>query len=54
MIPDTYVWLAWSAAFLIPWAVLFLAYPQERRIMLWASLFTAPFGLTEPLFVPEY
>lgn len=22
--------------------------------MLWASLFTAPFGLTEPLFVPEY
>jgi len=22
--------------------------------MLWASLFTTPFGLTEPLFVPEY
>lgn len=22
--------------------------------MLWASLFTMPFGLTEPLFVPEY
>ena len=22
--------------------------------MVWASLFTAPFGVTEPLFVPEY
>lgn len=22
--------------------------------MLWASVFTAPFGLTEPLLVPEY
>lgn len=54
MIPDQYAWLAWSSAFLIPWAVLFLAYPQHRREMVWASLFTMPFGLTEPIFVPEY
>jgi lycopene cyclase-like protein len=54
MIPRDYVWLVWSAAFLVPWAGLFVAFPQHRRPMLWASLFTAPFGLTEPLFVPEY
>jgi hypothetical protein len=54
MIPDRYVWLTWSAAFLLPWAALYLAYPRHRRIMLRTSLVTAPFGLTEPLFVPEY
>ncbi len=54
MIPDAYVWLVWSSAFLVPWAVLYAAYPQHWRPMLWASLFTAPFGLSEPLFVPEY
>lgn len=54
MIPDEYVWLVWSSAFLVPWAALFVAFPQHRRPMLWASLFTTPFGLTEPLFVPEY
>ncbi|GIK49824.1 MAG: hypothetical protein BroJett013_25210 [Alphaproteobacteria bacterium] len=36
------------------WLAIFAVFPQHRRIMLWASLFTAPFGLTEPLFVPEY
>lgn len=54
MISDSYVWFAWSVAFLIPWAFLWVAFPSQRRAMLWASLFTAPFGLTEPLFVPEY
>ncbi len=54
MIPDAYVWFVWSSAFLVPWAALFIAFPQHRKAMLWASFFTAPFGLTEPLFVPEY
>jgi hypothetical protein len=54
MIPDAYVWFVWASAFLIPWAGLFFAYPQHRKTMLWASFFTMPFGLTEPLFVPEY
>ena len=49
-----YVWLAWSSAFLVPWALLFLAAGRHRRQMWWASLLMAPFGLTEPLFVPEY
>lgn len=54
MIPEKYVWLTWSSAFLIPWIVIFAVAPTHRKAMWWASLFTAPFGLTEPLFVPEY
>ena len=49
-----YVWLVWSSAFLVPWLLLYLAFDQHRRQMWWTSLFMAPFGLTEPLFVPEY
>lgn len=54
MISDQYVWLLWSSAFLFPWAVVYLVFPKQRKAMLWASLFTTPFGLSEPLFVPEY
>ncbi len=54
MIPEQYVWLAWSSAFLLPWMALYVGFPRQRRPMMWASLFTAPSGLTEPLFVPEY
>ena len=49
-----YTWLLWALAFLLPWAMLFAARPALRRRMLWASVLTAPFGLTEPLFVPAY
>ena len=49
-----YVWLLWSSAFLVPWLLLFFAFDQHRKQMLWTSLAMAPFGLTEPLFVPEY
>ena len=51
---DHYVWFIWSTMFLIPWIFVYVVRPQYRRVMLWASLFTMPFGLTEPLFVPEY
>jgi hypothetical protein len=54
MLPEQYVWLIWSSAFLIPWLAAYTAFPRHRQAMLWASLFTTPFGLTEPLFVPEY
>lgn len=54
MIDIQYVWLTWSLAFLVPWTLLFVAFPRHRKVMLWASLFTMPFGLTEPLFVPSY
>lgn len=54
MIPDQYIWLAWACSFLVPWVALFTFFPQHRRVMRWASLFTAPFGLTEPIFVPAY
>lgn len=54
MISDQYIWLFWSSAFLIPWAGIFAFFPAQRRAMVWASLFTMPFGFSEPLFVPEY
>lgn len=49
-----YVWLSWSSAFLVPWIVLYLTVPHLRTVMWRASLATAVFGLTEPLFVPDY
>ncbi len=54
MIPRDYVWLVWSSALLLPWLALYVRFPEHRKPMLWASIFTTPFGLTEPLFVPEY
>jgi hypothetical protein len=46
--------LLWSSAFLLPWGLLYGLFATHRRVMLKASLLTMPFGLTEPLFVPEY
>lgn len=54
MIPEQYVWLAWAIALLIPWLAAYVAFPRQRKVMVWTSLFTMPFGLTEPLFVPAY
>lgn len=54
MLPFQYTWLIWSSAFLIPWIGLFVAFPRHRKAMWWTSVATMPFGLTEPLFVPEY
>jgi hypothetical protein len=54
MAPHEKVWLLWSSAFLVPWLALYYAYPQHRAVMWRVSLATMPFGLTEPLFVPEY
>lgn len=54
MIAEQYVWLFWSSAFLVPWIAAYAVFPRYRLAMRWASLFTTPFGLTEPLFVPEY
>lgn len=51
---DQYIWLIWALAFLIPWVVLYAAVPEQRRVMVWSSSLTALFGLTEPVFVPEY
>ena len=49
-----YVWLFWSSAFLLAWILLFVVFKRHRPEMWRASLFMAPFGLTEPIFVPEY
>ena len=51
---DQYIWLFWATAFLLPWAALYVAFPRYRSVMWHASWATSLFGLTEPLFVPEY
>lgn len=49
-----YIWLIWASAFMLPWFLLYVLFPLRRVAMLWASVSMTPFGLTEPLFVPEY
>ncbi len=49
-----YVWFIWSLILLALWAAVCLLKKDSRREMLKMSWITMPFGLTEPLFVPEY
>ncbi|GBE15499.1 hypothetical protein BMS3Abin14_01565 [bacterium BMS3Abin14] len=51
---EKYAWLIWSLGFLSFWGVVYFTRPSTRKQMLRMSLFTAPLGLTEPLFVPAY
>ena len=51
---DQYVWFLWSLGLIGIWLLIYIVRKQDRKRMFWASLLTAPFGLTEPLFVPEY
>lgn len=48
-----YAWLISCPALLGVWLAVYLG-SRVRREMPRASLWTTPFGLTEPLFVPEY
>ena len=47
-------WLTFSLILFGIWLIIFLFNKKARKEILWASLFTMPFGLTEPFFVPEY
>src|SRR3989344_3089176 len=47
-------WLIFSLILLGIWLAVFLFSGKSKKEMFWTSVFTAPFGLTEPLFVPEY
>jgi lycopene cyclase-like protein len=49
-----YVWFIWSLLILALWAIVFFYKKDFRKEMLKMSLITMPFGITEPLFVPEY
>lgn len=49
-----YVWLIWSSAFFAAFLLVYLVSAALRPTMLRAGAATAPFGLTEPLFVPAY
>ncbi len=54
LIDVQYVWFIWSSLFIVPWAIVYAVFPKYRFQMWRAAIYTAPFGLTEPLFVPEY
>ncbi len=47
-------WLITSLILLGIWLIIFILRKSVRKEMFLVSLFTMPFGLTEPLFVPEY
>ena len=49
-----YVWFIWSLIILTFWAIIYAYKKSYRAEMLKMSLITMPFGVTEPLFVPEY
>lgn len=51
---ENYAWFIWSLGFLSLWGIFYIARPSARQQILRMSLFTAPLGLTEPLFVPAY
>jgi len=46
-------WLIFSLILFGIWLIIFI-FIKNRKEMFYVSLFTMPFGLTEPLFVPEY
>ena len=47
-------WLVFSLILFGIWLIIFIFRKGLRKEMFLVSLFTMPFGLTEPLFVPEY
>ena len=47
-------WLISSLILFVAWLIIFAFFKKTRKEMLWTSLFTAPLGFSEPLFVPEY
>lgn len=49
-----YVWFIWSLIILALWTIIYVSKKGFRKEMLKMSMITMPFGLTEPLFVPEY
>src|SRR3990167_1057336 len=51
-----YIWLIWSLILIGVWLVIYLLLDtkDKKREMFVVSAWTSLFGLTEPLFVPEY
>lgn len=47
-------WLVFSLILFGIWMIIFIFNKKSKKEMFYVSLFTMPFGLTEPLFVPEY
>ena len=51
---ESLIWFVWTLVLMSVWLAVFIWHRKGRRPMFWAIVLTMPFGLTEPLFVPEY
>ncbi len=49
-----YTYLNWSLILLFLWVLVFACIGDSKRKMVIVSLGTMPFGLTQPIFYPEY
>jgi len=49
-----YAYLTWAIIFGFTWLILYKNRPDLRYEMIFSSILFLPFGLTQPLFVPEY
>lgn len=49
-----YPYFFWATIFGVVWLILYILRKDLRKEMLFSSFVFAPFGLTQPLFVPEY
>lgn len=47
-------WTLFTLIMLFLWLIVYAAKPGVRREMLYVSIYSAPFGFLEPLFVPRY
>ncbi len=47
-------WTLFTLIMLFIWLIVYAAKPGVRREMLFVSIYSAPFGFLEPLFVPKY
>ena len=54
MMDMQYTYFIWSLILLLIWLVVFIAQKSQRVKMLTMSIGTAPLGLSEPLFYPDY
>jgi hypothetical protein len=49
-----YTYFSWALIFGLIWLILYICRKDLRYEMFFSSLLFLPFGLTQPLFVPEY
>ena len=54
MMDMQYTYFVWSLILLLIWLVVFIVQKSQHVKMMTMSIGTAPLGLSEPLFYPDY